>query len=71
MNELTNRQLETLGDYLLEQEGELPRWFKNLRARYRNGKVSESVVDAKCWGILPAELYYSISRNGLVDLSQE
>ena len=49
MNELTNRQLETLEAYLLEQqEEELPKWFKNLRARYRNGTVSESVVDAKC-----------------------
>lgn len=71
MNELTIKQLETLESYLLEQEGELPRWFRNLRARYRNGTVTESVVDAKCWGILPAELYYSIPRNGLVDLSEE
>lgn len=42
MNELTNRQLETLEDYLLEQEEELPRWFKNLRTKYRNGLVDLS-----------------------------
>lgn len=71
MNELTIKQLETLEAYLLEQEEELPRWFKNLRTRYRKGTVPESVVDAKCWGILPAELYYSIPRTGLADLSQE
>ena len=44
MNELTIRQLETLEAYLLEQEDELPKWFRNIRARYRNGTVSESVV---------------------------
>lgn len=71
MNKLVIKQLETLEAYLLEQEEELPKWFKKLRSGYEKGKVTESQIEARCWGILPAELYYSIPKSVLEDLSNE